>query len=216
MAVRIVLSDDHPMFREGLKVLLEKNTQYCVVGQGDNGYETLELIETLQPDIAILDISMPGPSGLEVAEHISDMFPDIRIVMLSRHADSILVERALKAGAAAYVHKDAAYNELIIALDAVAAGKKYLSPAILGPVVSHFIHTATDTGAMQKYSTLTDREKEVFRLLSKGRSRSLIAETLNISPKTVDRHKSNLLGKLQISSDEEIEDFAREVGISEE
>ena len=213
--MRVLLSDDHPMFRAGLKALLEKESVYHVVGEAKDGYEALELTEKLHPDIVVLDISMPGISGLETAEHMRDSFPDTLIVMLSRHADSTIVDKALKAGAAAYVHKDAAFDELVMALDAVVRGRRYLSPAVLGPVVNHYIRTPAREGALHQYDSLTAREKEVFTLLSQGRSRSAIAETLNISPKTVDRHRSNILEKLELENNEEVATFAEAVGITE-
>jgi two-component system, NarL family, response regulator NreC len=165
--------------------------------------------------VVIMDITMPGYCGLEATRLIREEFPDIKVVILSRHDDHIYVDQALKAGAAGYVHKDAAYDELMIALDAVKKDRHYLSPAVLQPVVHRYMHSTPATGAMAVYNKLTDREKEVFRLLSQGRSRSSMAASLGISPKTVDRHRSNLLKKLNISKESEMQELARLVGIAE-
>ncbi len=213
--MRIILCDDYPIFREGLKSLLESGSNYRVVGQANDGLEALELVNDLHPDIVVLDISMPRLSGLEAVEQIKDLSPDTAIVILSRHSDSVMVERALNLGAVAYVHKDAAFDELIIALNAVSMGRNYLSSAVLGPVVNRYLRTPIQEGAGHQYDQLTPREKEVFHQLSKGNSRRVIADTLNITPKTADRHKSNIMEKLKLKNDDEIMAFARELGILE-
>jgi two-component system, NarL family, response regulator NreC len=213
--MKVLLSDDHPMFREGLKAMLDKEEGYCVIGQASDGAETVELAGKLKPDIIVMDITMPVLTGLEATEQIRSFYPHMLVVILSRHADNIYVDKALKAGASAYVHKDAAYDELVMALNAVTKGRKYLSPAVLEPIVSRYLKTSSREGAMGLYDTLTDREKEVFQLMANNRTRSMIAETLNISPKTVDRHRSNLLKKLNLQTDEEILAFCKEVGLME-
>lgn len=213
--MRVLLVDDHPLFRQGLLSLLEEMETLEVVGEASNGSEALALAGELKPDVVIMDITMPGKCGLEATRQLKQYYPHIKVVILSGHADSVYVDQALKAGALGYVYKDAAFDELSIALAAMEKGLPYLSPAVLSPVVKSYILTAPEDRLLSEYNKLTDREKEVFKLLVKGRSRNLIAETLHISPRTVDRHRSNLLKKLGLSRDDELKDFAKRAGLIE-
>jgi len=156
---------------------------------------------------------MPGVCGLEAIRHLTTYYPKIKVVVLSGHADSVFVDQSLKAGALGYVYKDAAFDELSIALTAIEKGLPYLSPAVLTPVLKSYLLTPPTDKLISEYNKLTEREKEVFKLLVNGRSRSLIAATLHISPKTVDRHRSNLLKKLDLNRDEELKDFAERAGL---
>ncbi len=213
--MRVVLVDDHPLFRQGLRALLEANNSIKVVGEASDGSEAVTLTKKMAPDVVIMDITMPGYNGLDATRQIKEHFPDTKVIILSRHADSIYVDQALKAGASGYVHKDAAYDELAIALEAIKKDRPYLSPAVLQPVFNSYLQSTPAAGAMALYNKLTAREKEVFNLLAKGCSRSIMAETLNISPKTVDRHRSNLLSKLKMRKDAEILEFSRLIGLIE-
>jgi len=211
--MRVLLVDDHPLFCQGLKTLLQSKEGVQVVGEAKDGAEALTLTQKMLPDVVIMDISMPGYCGLDATKQIKEHFPHTKVIILSGHADNIYVDQALKAGALGYVHKDAVFDELAIALDAVQKGRPYLSPTVLQPVISSFIHTTPAAGAINVYNKLTDREKEVFNLMVKGRSRNEIAATLHISPKTVDRHRSNLLEKLNLRKEVEIQEFARLIGL---
>lgn len=211
--MRVLLVDDHPLFCQGLKTLLESKDGVQVVGEAKDGAEALTLTQKMLPDVVIMDISMPGYCGLDATKQIKEHFPHTKVIILSGHADNIYVDQALKAGALGYVHKDAVYDELAIALDAVQKGRPYLSPTVLQPVINSYIHTTPAAGAMNVYNKLTNREKEVFNLMVKGRSRNEIAATLHISPKTVDRHRSNLLEKLNLRKEVEIQEFARLIGL---
>lgn len=211
--MRVLLVDDHPLFCQGLKTLLESKEGVQVVGEAKDGAEALTLTQKMLPDVVIMDISMPGYCGLDATKQIKEHFPHTKVIILSGHADIIYVDQALKAGASGYVHKDAVFDELAIALDAVQKGRPYLSPTVLQPVISSFIHTTPTVGAINVYNKLTNREKEVFNLMVKGRSRNEIAATLHISPKTVDRHRSNLLEKLNLRKEVEIQEFARLIGL---
>ncbi len=213
--MRILLADDHPLFRQGLRALLEAKDDIEVVGEANDGAEAVALTEKMLPDVVIMDISMPGYCGLDATKQIKEQCPKTKVIILSGHADNIYVDQALKAGASGYVHKDAVYDELAIALDAIKKDRPYLSPTVLQPVVTSYINTSPATGAMTVYNKLTAREKEVFGLMVKDRSRNVIAETLHISPKTVDRHKSNLLEKLNLRKEVEIMEFARLVGLTD-
>jgi two-component system, NarL family, response regulator NreC len=213
--MRVLLVDDHPLFRQGLRALLEANDSIKVVGEASDGSEAVELTKMMTPDVVIMDISMPGYCGLEATRQIKEYFPGTKVLILSRHSDSIYVDQALKSGASGYVHKDAAFDELLIALDAIKKDRPYLSPAVLQTVFNSYLQSTPATSAIATYDKLTDREKEVFNLLIKGCSRSVIADTLNISPKTVDRHKANLLDKLKLRKEAEILEFAKLIGLNE-
>ncbi len=213
--MRVLLADDHPLFRQGLRALLEAKDFIEVVGEANDGAEAVNLTDRMAPDVVIMDISMPGYCGLDATKQIKERYPKTKVVILSGHADNIYVDQALKAGASGYVHKDAVYDELAIALDAVSKDRPYLSPTVLQPVIKSYLHTTPAAGAMSIYNKLTSREKEVFGLIVNGRSRNVIAETLHISPKTVDRHRSNLLEKLSLRKEGEIMEFARLVGLTD-
>lgn len=212
--MRVLLADDHPLFRQGLKALLEKKDTIEVVGEANDGAEAVALTKKMAPDVVVMDISMPGYCGLDATKEIKEHYPNTKVIILSGHADNIYVNQALKAGASGYIHKDAAYDELAIALDAVSKGRPYLSPTVLQPVVTSYINSTPASGAMSVYNKLTAREKEVFGLMVKDRSRNVIAKTLHISPKTVDRHRSNLLEKLNLRKERDIMEFAKLVGLT--
>ena len=213
--MKVLLVDDHPLFRQGLRALLENDGSYQVVGEAADGAEAVDMTAELKPNVIIMDITMPGYCGLEATRQIKETFPEAKVLMLSRHDDNVYVDQALKSGASGYVHKDAAYDELMIALEAVKKGRHYLSPAVLEPVVVGYMRSTPATGARAEYDKLTEREKEVFALMAQGRGRGFIAGSLNISPKTVDRHRSNLLKKLMIKTEAEIQEFAGLIGLIE-
>jgi DNA-binding NarL/FixJ family response regulator len=214
-AVRVLLVDDHPLFRQGLRALLEANSAVEVVGEAGDGAEAVALTGERSPDVVIMDISMPGHDGLDATRQIKEYFAEVKVIILSMHADHIYVDQALKSGALGYVHKDAVYDELFFAIDAVLKDKPYLSPTVLQPIVNGYMQLTPATHAMVVYNKLTAREKEVFKLMVKGRSRKVLAETLSISPKTVDRHRCNLMEKLNLRKEAEILQFAKLIGLSE-
>ncbi len=213
--MRVLVVDDHPLFCQGLRTLLETKDAIKVVGEANDGEEAVAMIHELAPDVVIMDISMPGYGGLDATRQIKEDFPNTKVIILSGHSDNIYVDQALKAGALGYVHKDAVYDELAIALDAVKKDRPYLSPTVLQPVIKSYLNTTPAEGAINEYNKLTPREKDVFRLMVKNRSRTEIAGTLYISPKTVDRHRSNLLEKLNLHTEVEIMEFARLVGLTD-
>ncbi len=134
--MRVLLVDDHPLFRKGLRALLEANSAVEVVGEAGDGAEAVALTREMTPDVVIMDITMPGHDGLEATRRIKEYFPEVKVIILSMHADHIYVDQALKSGALGYVHKDAVYDELFYAIDAVKKGKLYLSPTVLQPIVN--------------------------------------------------------------------------------
>jgi len=207
--IRVLLADDHVLFRQGLGALLKSNGEVTIVGEATDGIEAVSLAEKFAPDVIIMDISMPKLSGLEATSQIVKRFPGIKVIILSRYDN--YVQQALEFGALGYVHKDTAYDELKLALEAAKEGKPYLSPNVLQPVVSNYLQSTPGNCAITAYKKLTEREQEVFHLLVENYSRKDIAETLHISPKTVDRHKENMMEKLSVSKDEELIKLAAEL-----
>ncbi len=208
--MRVLLADDHALFRQGLGALLKSNGEVEIVGEAADGIEAVSLTEKLTPDVIIMDISMPKLSGLEATSQILNRHPGIKVIILSRFDN--YVQQVLEFGALGYVHKDTAYDELKLALEAVKEGKPYLSPNVLQPVVSNYLQSAPGNCAITAYKKLTAREQEVFHLLVENYSRKEIAESLHISPKTVDRHRENLMEKLSVSKDEDLLKLATELG----
>lgn len=195
MPLRIMLTDDHQMFREALRVILEKQPDLVVVAESGSGKETLRLVEEIRPDILLLDVALPDLNGIEVARRIGGAYPDIRIVVLSGFADRSFVVESLKAGARAFVLKSSGSKELIRAIRAVNAGHVFLSPEVTSLAVT--AGSATD-GVDENGPRLTPREKEVLLRIVSGERSAEIAERLGIALATVEVHRRNIRRKLQI------------------
>ena len=194
--VRVLLADDHALVRAGIRALLQNLDGVTVVAETGNGAEVLEFARTHRPDVVLLDISMPGLGGLEVSAQLRDALPDVRVVMLSMHANEEYVLQALRAGAAGYMLKDSATAELELALKAVMQGETYLSPPISRQVVEGYVQRV---GAEQTASdNLTPRQRQVLQLIAEGHSTKEIAHRLNLSVKTVETHRAQLMERLQI------------------
>lgn len=193
--MRIVLADDHAIVRDGLKAVLAGQADFEVVAAESDGEAALETIRRLRPDVAILDIRMPGLTGIEIARKLNDEGVLTCIVLLSMHKEGSFVQAALDAGVGAYVVKDDAARELVDAIKAVVRGDVYLSPRIAGSVVQ-----AIRRGPPTKAPHLTARERDVLRLLSEGLTSKEIASRLDLSPKTVDGHRAAIMDKLGIRS----------------
>ena len=196
MPVRVLLADDHTLFRQGLRSLLERDPDIQVIGESGNGREALELIDRVRPDVAILDITMPELSGLEVAARAKKASPSTRVVMLSMHAGEAYVAQALRAGVAGYLLKESAAAELLTALTAVAKGETYLSPAISKHVVDGFLHGGK--GEADPLAGLTPRQREILQLIAEGKANKEIAAALGLSVKTVEAHRAQLMERLGI------------------
>lgn len=193
---RVLLADDHALVRAGIRALLQNLDGVTVVAETGNGAEVLELARAHRPDVVLLDISMPGLGGLEVSAQLRDALPDVRVVMLSMHANEEYVLQALRAGAAGYMLKDSATAELELALKAVMQGETYLSPPISRQVVEGYVQRV---GAEQTASdNLTPRQRQVLQLIAEGHSTKEIAHRLNLSVKTVETHRAQLMERLQI------------------
>jgi DNA-binding NarL/FixJ family response regulator len=209
MKIRFVIADDHVLFRQGLVSLLAKRPEWQVVGEAGDGEQALCLCEELQPDIVFLDIEMPGMSGIEAAEKIRVVSPDTRIIALSMYRDKHYQRRMFEAGAVAYVLKNEAVDDLICAVDATAAGERFISPA----AISQVRETIPSRSADVDKERLSKRELEVIRLLAEGLRTKEIAEVLGISAKTVETYRSRIMLKLDIDNLAGLVRFAIRSGI---
>ncbi len=207
--IRVLIADDHALFRQGLRSLLDTIDNLKVVGEAEDGIITLKLVASLTPDLVLMDINMPGCDGLEAARKIKAYYPNVKILIVSMHADHSFVRQALQAGAAGFIFKGAPFDELKEALGNVMGNKRYLSPALLGPLLDDYIKISPGDVHMGKYKNLTRREKEILGMFTQSVGRREIAARLFISPKTVDRHKSNLKKKLGVQNDAELQEYAR-------
>jgi len=193
--VRVLLADDHALVRAGIRALLQGLEGVTVVAEAGNGSEVLELARKHRPDVVLLDISMPGLGGLEASAQLKQELPGVRVVMLSMHANEEYVLQSLRAGAAGYMLKDSATAELEFALKAVMQGETYLSPPISKQVVEGYVQRV---GAEQPAPDLTPRQRQVLQLIAEGHSTKEIAYRLELSVKTVETHRAQLMERLQI------------------
>jgi DNA-binding NarL/FixJ family response regulator len=196
MSVRVLLADDHTLVRAGLRKLLESIPDMQVVGEAGDGVSLLDQVEKLQPDLVLMDIAMPGLNGLEATARLVKTWPAIRVMILSMHQNEEYVRRALRLGASAYLLKDAAPLELELALKAVLRGETYLSPAVSRGVLSDYVlRLRSEESAVE---LLTPRQREVLQLIAEGHSTKVIARRLDLSVKTVETHRSQLMKQLDI------------------
>jgi two-component system response regulator NreC len=208
----IVLADDHRIVRQGLRALLEAEPDFRLVGETGDGLEAAQLAERLQPDVAVLDLMMPGISGLEATRLISSRCPKTRVVILSMHADEAYVLEALRNGAAGYVLKDSTADELVRAVREVVAGRRYLGPPLSERAIEAYVQKAQEM-ALDPYEKLTDREREVLHLAAEGHSSAEIADKLSISSRTVETHRANMMRKLGLNSQTDLIRYALKRGI---
>ena len=210
-AIRVVLADDHALVRAGIRALLERLPGVEVVGEAANGREALELVEKSAPNVILLDISMAELGGLEALPRIVKDFQAVKVLMLSRHANEEYVLRALRSGAAGYMLKEAAAEELELAINAVAQGKTYLSPSISRTVVESYLqHAPGEEGPLEQ---LTARQREVLQLVAEGKNTKEIAGILDISIKTVEAHRLQLMARLNIHDVPGLVRFAIRAGL---
>jgi DNA-binding NarL/FixJ family response regulator len=198
-AIRLLLADDHRLFRNGLMALLEKAEGVTVVGAAEEGQETVELVRELKPDVVVMDISMPGLNGVEATRQIKATMPATKVLCLSMHEELRFVDAALEAGAEGYLMKDAEPEEFLRAIQLVEAGEIYLCPRVLDSVMAKYRNQqgSDESSTLPQLST---REREIVQLLAQGKTIKQIAEGLCISVKTVHTHKEHILKKLQIDS----------------
>ena len=212
MTVTVLLADDHPIVRQGIRHLLEAESDVKVVAEATDGLETVRLVEQLRPNVLIVDLMMPGLNGLEVLRQIKKRSPaTLSIVLSMQSADAYVVE-ALKSGASGYILKDSGPSELVNAVRQVIQGQRFLSPKLSERLIDAFIQTADNT-ALDPYETLTDREREVLQMVSEGLTTPEMARRLSISPRTAELHRSRMMNKLGIRNQTDLIRYALKRGI---
>lgn len=202
--IRILLADDHELVRKGLRLLLERQPHLEVVGEAADGREAVRLAEELAPDLVIMDIAMPQLNGLDAATQIVRREARTQVVILSMHSDESYLARALNAGAKGYLLKDSAEADLLRAVEAVAQGRPFFSPAITATLLEDYMRQLQQRGLQDSYDLLTDREKEILQLLAEGKSNKEVATLLDLSPYTVETHRTHLMQKLNLHNTAEI------------
>jgi two-component system, NarL family, response regulator NreC len=212
MSVTVLLADDHPIVRQGMRNLLEAEADLTVVGEAEDGLQAVQLAEQLKPDVAIIDMMMPHLNGLEAIRQITSRLPKTHCIVLSMQSADPYVVEALKAGAAGYILKDSAPNEVAGAIQQVLSGKRYLSPQLSEKLIDLFV-LRMETDVLDPYNSLTGREREVLQLAAEGLSNSDIAEKLSISPRTVEQHRQSMMNKMGFKNQTDLIRFALKHGI---
>lgn len=206
--IRILLADDHPVVRQGFKLILDEQPDMEIVGEAGNGREALALAESLKPDVVVMDVAMPELNGIEATRRMADAAPHARVVALSMHKDSVYVREILRAGARGYLLKDSVAADLVSAVRSVARGEGYISPAVSNAVLDDYRRHVTNP-----IDTLTSREREVLQMLAEGKTNKEIAGILNLSVYTVDAHRGRIMEKLNLHSINEMVRFAVRNGL---
>jgi len=213
MSVNVLLADDHKIVRDGLRILSENHGNMNVVAEAENGQRAINLARELHPEVIIMDISMPDINGIDATRKITSDFPGIKVIALSMHTDRHFVVGMLEAGAAGYLLKDCAFEELVSAIHTVLDNHTYLSPTITDIVVRNYVNKASKTSAVSS-AELTARERELLQLLAEGMTAKQIAKTLRVSVKTVETHRRNIAQKLGAGSVAELIKYAIREGLT--
>ena len=213
MSTKILLADDHKITREGLRSLIEKQSDMEVVAEAEDGHTAVHLVRKVSPDVVIMDVSMPDLNGIEATQKIVSECPNVKVIALSMHSDTLFVTKMLKSGASGYLLKDCAFEELTRAIRTVVAGKTYLSPAISDVVVDGYLHRLSEDDSASS-DVLTHREREVLQMLAEGNSTKQVALKLHISVKTVETHRRQMMHKLDIYSVAELTKYAIRKGLT--
>ena len=214
MSIKIILADDHAMLRHGLSKSFQNEKDMEVVAQAKDGRTTVELAKELSPNVIIMDIGMPDLNGIEATRQIVKENPKVKIIALSMHSSKKFIIEMFKAGASGYLLKDCEFDELLNAIRQVVNDKKYISPAISDVVVDNYMHQP-DSVKDSAFSILSQREREILQLLTEGKPTKQIAKRLHISPKTVEVHRLNLMGKLKIDSIAQLTKYAIQEGLTQ-
>ena len=212
--LNVLLADDHKLLRAGLKLLLQRNPDFAVVGEAADGEQTLQLFQQLEPDLLLLDLSMPKMDGLDCLREIKSRWPGAKVIVLTMHEDENYIKQAMQAGAAAYVHKSAADTDLFKAIEAVQAGQLYLSQQDSNLLLNVLLkQDPAPVDSQAPYVLLSPREREVLRLIAHGYSMAEVAERLSLSIKTVDTYKTRLMEKLGTTRKSELVSYALKYGL---
>src|SRR5579863_2037929 len=216
MTIHILLADDHTILRAGLKMMLNAQPDMEVVGEAQDGNHAISEARRLQPDIVLMDITMPDIDGIEATRQIKKMQPEVKVLVLTMHENDEYVFQALRAGASGYILKEAADTELITALHVLRSGQFYLSPSAQSVIVGDYLQRVHTGEEKDSYNNLTEREKEILKLVAEGYTNNQIAERLVISPKTVDTHRTHVMDKLNLHSRAELVKYAMRRGLLED
>jgi len=210
---KIVLAEDHTILREGLKSLLSSSQDFEVIGEAADGREAIRSVEKLKPDLILIDLSMPRMNGMEAIREIRRVSKEVKILVLTVHKSEEYVLATFKAGADGYVLKDATHQELLMAIKSVLKGRNYISPEISEKVLEGYLEGRKRLKSQTSWETLTPREREILKLIAEGYKNKEIAEELCISVKTVEKHRSNLMEKLNLHNAQALTAFAIEKGL---
>jgi len=213
MNIKILIADDHKILREGLRTLIEKHPGMEVIDEVENGRKAVQLVRELLPDVIIMDIAMPNLNGIEATRQIVAKTPSVKVVALSMHADKRFVVEMLKAGACGYLLKDCAFEELANAICAVSANRIYLSPKIADIMIKDYVRLFPKI-KLSVFSILTSRQREVLQLLSEGKTTGQIAQNLQVSVKTIETYRQQIMDKLDIHSIAELTKYAIREGLT--
>lgn len=208
----VVLADDHPVVRQGLRSLLEAEGRFEVLGVAGDGLEALRQVERLKPHVLVVDLMMPGMNGLEVARQLTESGSHTRVIVLTMHANDAYLQEALRGGAAGYVLKDSSDTELVDAVRSVAAGRRYLSAALAERAIDDYAERAKQ-GAGAQHEALSAREREILQLVAEGHPSSEIGARLHVSPRTVETHRASLMRKLGLRTRTDLLRYAFRHGI---
>jgi RNA polymerase sigma factor (sigma-70 family) len=211
--IRILIADDHGIVRKGLRLQLEQHKGFEVVGEATEGREAVRMAEELAPDVVIMDIAMPNLNGIQATTQVVKKNPQIAVIILSMYSDETYLMRTLAAGAKGYLLKDSADVDLHRAVEVVAEGKPFFSPAIADTLLEDYMRQLQQRGLQDSYDLLTEREKEILQLLAEGKSNKDVASILNLSTNTVETHRTRIMQKLDLHSTAEIVLYAVRKGI---
>jgi two-component system, NarL family, response regulator NreC len=211
--LRVLLGDDHTIVRHGLRKILEERADWEVVAEAGDGRSAVRQALDLKPDVVILDIGMPLLNGIEATRQITKRLPQTAVLILSMHSQEAYVTQALHAGAKGYLLKDSAGAELIDGVTAVSAGKSFFSPAVAKVMLDDYVRHLADKGIVDRYDSLSEREREIFQLVAEGHSNKEVADLLSVSPATVETHRAHILQKLDVHNTAELVLYAVRRGV---
>jgi DNA-binding NarL/FixJ family response regulator len=214
MSIRVLIADDHKIMLAGLRSLLEKQADFEVVGEAENGRKAVQMVQEKTPDVVVMDVSMPDLNGMEATAQIIESLPETKVIALSMHSDKRFVMGMLRAGASGYLLKDCASQELANAIFQVAGGKKYLSPEITGVIIDDVLQGGSSEELTTASSVLSAREREVLQLIAEGWSTKQIASHLYVSIKTIETHRRQIMKKLDLHNIADLTKYALREGLT--